>query len=288
MAVTYVGGATSSATSSVTSRTLTIPTVQNDDFALIVFGHGTANQPAPSGWTLGDAANVGSAYGEIFTRRLTAADSGSTVTLTIGTSQRMTATLAVYRGVDSAAFAHTTDSGTSTSHALVPVTAADGGSVAVTALFERSSTPSTVFTQPASYTMRQSSFGVGTGSCSSAFADLLGTVVPDGSNVGTGATWTSDGANVAIGWTIALEPSTATALTGTLTLVPNSGYAPLSVTATAAFTGGTGTPKEYNFVWGDGSSTGWQSSSTANHIYTDPGLYTTSNGNPVYVDCRNS
>ena len=286
MAITYVGGATSSSTSSVSSVTLTIPTVQNGDLAVLVFGHGTTNATAPAGWTLADAHTQGTMYGEIFTRTLASGDSGATVVCTVGASQRLSATLAVYRGASGIGdVEHAGGSGTG--HAVTAATAAEGGGVAVTAIAERSSTPSTTFTPPSGYSLRQSSHGTGTGAGSTGWADRLAIIEDEGNPVGAGS-WTGDVSNTAIVWTLSLTPVASTPLAGTLTLYPASGVAPLTVAAVAEFTGGTGTPLEYRFGWGDGSSTGWQSSNTASHTYTVAGIYTDTVGNPVAVEARNT
>lgn len=286
MAVTYVGGDTSSSTSSVTSRTLTIPTVQDDDLAILVFVHSTSAASAPAGWTLLNAHSSGSTWGEVFYRWLYAADAGTTVTVTAPSSQRPSATLSVYRGASALAVANSGATSAATSHPVPSVTAPAGGAVAVSAIVERSSSPSTVFTAPASYTRRSHSYGDGGGACSSGVADYLGATVAEGDPVGSGS-WTAEALAVAITWSIALVPAVAAPLSGTLTLEPTSGYAPLSVTATAITTGGTGSPKEYDFEWGDGASTGWQSSNIATHVYVAPGEYTEASENPVQCHVRN-
>lgn len=285
MAITFVGGVSDSAITSVSSRQVTIPTVQSGDIAFLTYMHGTQEATTPDGWTLLRAANSGTAFAELFTRTLAASDSGTTVTLTVGTAQRQSATLAVYRGASGTPTA-THEGASATNHPVPAIVAPAGGAVAVTAIAERGSTPSTAFTAPDSYVRRGHSYGVGSGACSTAFADNLGSVVTAGGSVGSGA-WTADAANVAIVFTATLTPAPTTPLSGTLTLAPTSGYAPLAVTATASFTGGTGSAKEYLFTWGDGTSTGWQSSATASHTYAVAGAYTAAAGKPVTVDCRN-
>jgi hypothetical protein len=76
----------------------------------------------------------------------------------------------------------------------------------------------------------------------------------------------------ASGW---IGPVGSTGLAGTVTLAPTTGAIPATTTATAAFTGGTGTAKSYTFSWGDGTAnTGPQSSASATHTYTTKGTYT--------------
>lgn len=286
MAVIPVGGATSSATTSVSNRTLTIPAVQDGDRAFLVYAHGTAQAATPDGWTLLRAANEGSEYAELFTRTLVAADSGTSVQVSVGTAQRQSASLAIYRGVTNATATHS--SGSALNYPLPTLVAPAGGAVAITAIAERGTNASTVFGAPSGYVPRpdSTSYGTGTGACSTGIADRLGDVIASGGTVGSGS-WTADAANAAVVFTIALVPAPTTALSGTLSLAPTSGYAPLAVTATATFTGGTGSAKEYLFTWGDGTSTGWQSSATASHTYTVADSYTVAAGKPVTVDCRN-
>jgi len=287
MPVTYVGGSTSSSTVSATSRTLNMPPgVTDGDYGIVVFGRASGTTTAPSGWTMLDEVTAGTAIGQIWVKALSAGDAGTSITFSISSTQRVTATLAVYRGVD-AVGAHASGSNLGTSHPVPPVTADADDSCPVTLIFERSSTPSTGFTAPSGYSSRAASFGDGSGACSSGIADNLGALSADGDPVGAGS-WTATGSNTAIVWTLALPQGAASPLSGTLVLAPDSGVAPLSVSATAVFTGGTGTPKEYRFVWGDGASTGWQSGGSATHVYEVAGNYTAAASNPVYVECRNT
>ena len=285
MAVTYVGGDSASATSSVSNRVLTIPTVEDGDIGLLVYGHGTSQASPPAGWTLLNAAVSGTMYGEVFWRDLHAEDSGSTITVTVGTAQRQTGTLAIYRGAGAVSAA--SSSATATSHPAPSHPAPAGGAHSVTILFERGTTHSTAFTPPGAHTMRLATYGDGSGACSSAVADQLGTLVAEGNPVTTGA-WTADISAATIVWAIAITPAVASPLSGTLTLTPASGHAPLTVTATATVTGGTGTPKEYNFEWGDGTNSGWQANDILTHTYTTPGEYTAAGGDPVRCHVRNT
>jgi PKD repeat protein len=61
----------------------------------------------------------------------------------------------------------------------------------------------------------------------------------------------------------------------TLAVSPSSGQAPLAVTADASgSTQGTHPIASYNFLWGDGTSTGAQAAATGSHTYTTAGTYT--------------
>ncbi len=174
-----------------------------------------------------------------------------------------------------------------TSHPVPSLSAPEGGAHSITVIAERSSSPSTTFTPPASHTMRMATYGSGTGACSSAVADNLSLLVAEGTLV-AGGQWTADVSASAIVWSIAISPAEVTPLTGSLALAPDSGYVPLTVTATAIVTGGTGTPKEYNFLWGDGTQSGWQSNNILAHTYTTAGEYTSAGGDPVRCQVRNT
>lgn len=71
----------------------------------------------------------------------------------------------------------------------------------------------------------------------------------------------------------ALGSYVAPALTGTASVVPSSGNAPLAVAVSITPSGGSGTPINYTYAWGDGATTGPTTSSTATHTYTSPGSY---------------
>ncbi len=66
----------------------------------------------------------------------------------------------------------------------------------------------------------------------------------------------------------------SSALLAALTVSPTSGTVPFTVTATASATGGTGTVKNYAFVWGDGGTTASQTAVSATHSYVSSGSYT--------------
>ena len=85
------------------------------------------------------------------------------------------------------------------------------------------------------------------------------------------ATWNFSTLNQ-VGIQLALIPSVA-GLLATLSVSPTGGPVPTTVTATVSTTGGNGNPKTYSMVWGDGSSSGVQSSPIFTHDYTVIGEY---------------
>lgn len=287
MPVTYVGGDSASATSSVANWSVTIPVVEDGDIGILVYAHGTGQASPPAGWTLLNAGVNGSMYGEVFWRELYDEDSNSTVTVTVGVSQRQTATLAIYRGAGTVSATNSGTSTAATTHPVPSLAAPEGGAHSITAIAERNTTHSTAFTPPASHTTRLATYGDGAGACSSAVADNLGLLVAEGTPVASGS-WTADVSASALVWSIGITPAAVTPLTGTLVLAPDSGYVPLTVTATASVSGGTGTAKEYNFVWGDGTQSGWQSNNILAHTYTAAGEYTSAGGDPVRCQVRNT
>lgn len=73
----------------------------------------------------------------------------------------------------------------------------------------------------------------------------------------------NDGATTEIG---AYNPA-STPLSGTGTLTPTSGDAPLVVAVNLTAAGGSGTGRLYTVTWGDGTTTGPQSSASFTHTY---------------------
>lgn len=68
--------------------------------------------------------------------------------------------------------------------------------------------------------------------------------------------------------------SGSTALAASMVCVPSSAVIPFTTTATVTASGGTGTTKNYAWVWGDGGTTAAQTSNVATHLYTTVGSYT--------------
>lgn len=213
---TRVGGATVAATTSVVGVNLVLPAgLQTGDVAWLVHAYNptTADSVLPVGWSTEDTQDFSATLrARLYSKALTGADSGTTVAITNALSQRLGATVEVYRGVvgrnalaarleTAATAAHTGPSG---------VAVQDG--MSFVAYAERSSSPSASLTAPVGYTLRDSSFGLGNGAISTGMADRL-TVLPVGSTFG-GGTWTADVANTAVVlWAVALTetPPLATA-----------------------------------------------------------------------------
>lgn len=289
MAVSYVGGASAASSTSVTVLSVTCPTVLDGDYAVAILGHTSGTITAPPGFTLSASLTVGTLLSKVYTAFLTAADSGDTLTWTnSGGGQRHGVSMAVYRGTSgigvAASRAETTSTGT---HLAPTATSPAGGCIPITFVMERSSLPSATFTAPSGYALRQSVFGAGSGAIAAAVADDITPVITAGGSIG-GGDWIGDVANATVAtFTMGLVASTSTPITGTFTLSPISGTAPLAVTGTVAATGGTGTPFSYTYVWGDGTTTGPTSSASVVHNYP-AGNYTLAVNNRAYVDVVNT
>lgn len=82
----------------------------------------------------------------------------------------------------------------------------------------------------------------------------------------------NDGATSRIG---AYNPA-SNPLTGSGSLTPTSGTYPLAVTVTLTASGGSGTGRQFSVDWGDGTTSGPQSSGGFSHTYAAAGNYSPS------------
>jgi hypothetical protein len=213
-----------------TSISVTIPAnVKAGDIGLIAHPYspnvtGGVDPTTPTGWTQIDTQTFGASFhARLYAKTLTLADASTTVTFTNG-AQKLAAALAVIggcSGIDVQNF--TIESSVVTSHPA-PSATAGTSDVAVAFITERESTPSTAFTAPSGFTLRNSAFNVLSGATSVGVASNLTAVAPGGT-VG-GGNWVADVANDAlIMWVVGL----------TISPVAN-GSASLAVTATTAAT----------------------------------------------------
>lgn len=204
---TRVGGATFASSSSVTSFNLTLPAgIQTGDVAWLVhtYNQTTADSVLPAGWTLEDTQDFSATMrARLYSKTLVSGDSGTVVAISNAGSQRLGATVEVYRGVTTRnALITRIETSAVAAHTGPSITSVQDG-ISVVFYAERSSSPSTTVTSPVGYTLRDSSFGIGNGSCSTAAADRL-TILPTGTSVG-GGTWTADVANASVVlWAVSL------------------------------------------------------------------------------------
>jgi hypothetical protein len=128
---------------------------------------------------------------DVYTRTMTQADAGTTLTPAFaGTSQRLATLLTVWGGVSSVVIAGRAETVAGTSHATPTITAPPAGVVWETSIHERSSTPSTSFASPSGTTITGADYGAAAGgSWSVAVADSMPSVLAAGT-IG-GAAWTA-------------------------------------------------------------------------------------------------
>ena len=208
--VAFVGSAHSAA-GSQTSKSVTVPSTAHAGDALVLVLTGTTSNTwsGPGvGWTqIGTTLTNVSINSSAWVKTASAADPGSSVTVTSPTTGKAILSLGVYSGVSTSnpvdAFARAGDAG-GTSHSSPQVTASSGDLV-VTFWTDKSAAV-THWTPPGSVTRRDDAYDTGT---SGRFSVLL---ADSGSPVGAGAygglTATTDSASDKTAmWTIALAPS---------------------------------------------------------------------------------
>lgn len=226
MRITYVGGDTAGAgTENITdlqsgSNPPTWPPgVQPLDLALLVWDYvNTAIPTTPAGFSLIDARTNGSNAAGLYAKICNGSESG-TFSMSLGAVQsRQAAALAVYRHTHKSAPFQPSDltaalevSPTKLSH--VPASGTLGVSDCGVVLFiaERASPPSTGFTPPSGYTLRQGVALTGTGASAVAVADdglatnrKAGTVVSFSSGTGDWDGTTAQQNDIM--WTVLIRP----------------------------------------------------------------------------------
>lgn len=199
-----------------------------NDVALVIWTFGSARtQTVPTGFTLvplGDNdGGSGSMTGALYYKVLTGSETGA-LNLVCDATNKQTAVLLVYRGVDSATpiggtVVVDTSHVAGTTHNNPAYTLAVANEAVITSIHERESTNTdTLFTAPASYTKRGDTAGATTGSGATITAvadDGLG-VARAAAAVVTPGVWTGNnatGTGNIITYTFGLRPL-ATAFTG--------------------------------------------------------------------------
>jgi len=218
VAITYVGGDDAGG-QNVTTIDLTWPTVAAGDYALVSWSFTSSLTPTdPSGFALASTSPSSTATGNnshgsrVISKVCTGSESG-TFTLTTSGSNRQSAVLLVYRGVDPTTPIDDIDnfvqSSSTTSHACTGIVTTVPDAVVVTTAAERVNNASANWTQPSGYTERIDTLllAQGTGGTDVAGAD---DGLASGRAAGTSVTpsnWTNTiSTNTAITWTIALRP----------------------------------------------------------------------------------
>ena len=205
-------------------------------------------------------------------------EGGTTITITASAASKRPLILAIYSGVSAtpiAAQSSAVQTAASLNHPSPALTTAavDQLEVAIGAdATGAGATQTTTWTFPTLTKRATSITSVAAGASSLSIADSAATPNASGANLGARAD-TADVVAIGTSWTLLLAPSVA-ALTASLAVSPASGTVPFTVTATATATGGTGTVKNYAFVWGDGATTVAQVAASATHQYVSSGTYT--------------
>ena len=189
--------------------TVTVPAAvqAGDALALLVTTKAGTAQAAPAGWsqvTTGGGTAVGTS---VWQKVATAADAGSTVTVTLGEITKSDVRLLAYSGTAAGApwsATVTADAAATTSHPAPATTVTTPGSWVVRYWADKSAATTTSWTPPAGVTARSTAFGTGTTYISSLVGDLDGS-----SAIGTvpGSAATTNAASRGVGITLVLTPA---------------------------------------------------------------------------------
>jgi len=193
-------------TTSVPSINIVIPPASQDDDVAVMFHpynpvteDSVMSGTGGTGWTLLRTDSYSASFRvRVYKKILVAADAGDTVTFTNSTSQRLAAGMVVLAGcTDVDVHAALIETTSQTTHPGPTTAALAASGVGIVLLAERSSAPSTsVVSAPSGFTLNDSAFGVGNGSCSVAIATKL-TPTAAGATVG-GGSWVMSTANAGV------------------------------------------------------------------------------------------
>ncbi len=217
----YVGGSATTG-DNIATKTLTFPTVQAGDLAIIQYGQTTTDtlsaDATDSGFTLIDTTDDGTNRRLVYTKTCDGSEDGTTITFTTSPIGRHSGQLVVYRGCTFGSIDSAVETGTDLTHESPPVTTTVADQPTVIMVMERISSGTASYTVPTGWTKRQEHAVVGSGGFTGAVADDLAatrassTLVTPGSWVGSG----TNAANV-VTTTILLVPDTAGGTDATVT-----------------------------------------------------------------------
>jgi len=168
----------------------------------------TPSAPSGAGWSLVDTRTAGTLTSQVWSKVATAADAGTSVTLTTPSIVKSTLALLAYRGIASApisAFADRAESVVQTTHTTPTLTVPAGGGWVLSIWAEKSST-TTQLTPPAEVTQRYTGCGTSSGHTCLLVGDSA-SVVSGGSNAGgltAAANWAGSADAM---WTLVLQAS---------------------------------------------------------------------------------
>ncbi|MCW2780153.1 MAG: domain containing protein [Marmoricola sp.] len=268
--VQFVGS--SEANANASSQKVVVPAgVQAGDSMVLdlVVNSVTPVVSDPAGWTSLDTESGGNVQGRSWTRRATAADVGSTVTVPMSAIAKADLSLAVYRGSGGAptiitAHDSSLDQTTSSTRTAPDVNVAEPGSWVATYFAAKGSTAIT-WSVPAGQQLRTSNPGSGSGLISAELVDSAASV-PTGNFAGRTAT-TSSATTRAVMFTTVIGLGSATptaAFSQSCTSLSCSFDGSASSTSVGSITG-------YAWDFGDG---GTASGATPNHTFTTGGDHT--------------
>jgi len=200
-AASFVASSARTVGNTATSHPVTVPGAVEAGDTLLLFATSNAGAAsaldAPAGWTRLRDQNTSGSRSAVFSKVATAADAGSTVTVTLGGAARADVVVAAYRNV--VISSHAGASGYTT-----PTASAATGDWVVSYWADKSSTTSG-WTAPASETVRHSWANTGSGHVSELFADSGGAVAA-GTAGGLTAVPTGGTVGNAVAMTIVLRP----------------------------------------------------------------------------------
>lgn len=222
--VTFVGG--TAGRTSGTSFNLTWPSVNANDQALLFWtGQTGLSFTDPTGFTLVESfvASSGSQTVRLYRKTCTGSEDGSSISLVMGSANKHSAGLVVYRGVSTTAPINQQDQRdetvAGTTHACPAQTPTVAGCVPVVAISERFSSGTTNYVPPAGYTERADSGTEGGGGATTlAIADDgLATAHAAGVSISPGS-WSNGVSNSnVVTWTVLLAPAAQTVAVGQAT-----------------------------------------------------------------------
>ena len=190
-AITNVATAANTQQQTVTTRSVVVPAgVQAGDTMLLFWSSNVAAAPtAPAGWTAHGVASTSASTTGVWSRLATAADAGSTVSVTTSNFVKSDLVVTAYRGAAVAGQVLAAETQSTANHKAPDTTVTDAGSWVVSYWADKSGTTA-AWTAPRGTTTRHTYAGTGAGHVSELLTDSGGPV-PVGAWTGLTATASS-------------------------------------------------------------------------------------------------
>ena len=191
---------------------VTVPSGGTLGDALLLFvsvNTGASTITPPAGWSLIGSQNTasGALVTQAYSKVTKSADAGSMVTVSLSAIAQLNVELLAYHNTDPntpvQAFASRADTTAATLHVAPAITVAGAGAVPVSYWVDKSST-TTAWNPPSALTVRDSSFGTGSGHLTALLADPA-SAVPAGPYIGLTAATNAASAKANM-WTVVLNP----------------------------------------------------------------------------------